>query len=67
MNTLNTTTRVQPVNDAKDPIVRGSLALNAPQKVLIAGGVIAGLLLLIHLLDTQHISQSLLLGIGLLL
>jgi len=67
LNTLNTTTRVQPVNDAKDPIARGTLALNAPQKVLIAGGVIAGLLLLIHLLNTQHISQSLLLGIGLLL
>ncbi|AMN67613.1 YeeE/YedE family protein [Psychrobacter sp. P11G5] len=64
---MNTITRVQSVNDTKDPIVRESLALNAPQKILIAGGAVAGLLLLIHLLDTQHISQSLLLGIGLLL
>ncbi|MCD6251101.1 MAG: YeeE/YedE family protein, partial [Psychrobacter sp.] len=64
---MNTMTRVQPVNDTKDPILRDSLALNAPQKILIAGGAIAGLILLIYLLDTQHISQSLLLGIGLLL
>lgn len=62
-----TITRVQPVNDTKGPIVREDLALNAPQKILIAGGAIAGFILLVYLLDTQHISQSLLLGIGLLL
>ncbi|MBP2281142.1 putative membrane protein YedE/YeeE [Psychrobacter sp. PL15] len=55
------------MNDTKGPIVTDSLALNAPQKILIAGGAIAGLILLIYLLDTQHVSQSLLLGIGLLL
>ena len=37
------------------------------QKTLIVGGVIVGLLLLAYLLATEHISQSLLLGIGLLL
>ncbi|MFD1032440.1 YeeE/YedE family protein [Metaplanococcus flavidus] len=62
-----TTTLVQPVNDTKDPIERESLTLNPPQKALIAGGVIVGFLLLVYLLATQHVSQSLLLGIGLLL
>ena len=38
-----------------------------PPKTLIVGGVIVGLLLLAYLLATQPISQSLLLGIGLLL
>ncbi|WP_261868921.1 YeeE/YedE family protein [Psychrobacter sp. JCM 18901] len=61
------TTLVQPVNDTKDPIVRDDLALNAPQKPLIMGGGIVGLIVLAYLLATQHISQSLLLGIGLLL
>ena len=61
------TTLVQPVNDTKDPIVRDDLALNAPQKPLIMGGGIVGLMVLAYLLATQHISQSLLLGIGLLL
>ncbi|WP_341202265.1 YeeE/YedE family protein [Planomicrobium okeanokoites] len=62
-----TTTQVQPVNDAKGPIARDSLALNDPQKALIAGGIIVGFLLLVYLLATQHISQSMLLVIGLLL
>ena len=62
-----TTTLVQPVNDTRDPIVRDNLALNAPQKPLIMGGGIVGLMVLAYLLATQHISQSLLLGIGLLL
>ncbi|MBF0658910.1 YeeE/YedE family protein [Psychrobacter sp. NG25] len=62
-----TTLRVQPVNEAQDPIVRDSLRLNDPQKMLVAGGAIVGFLMLVYLLDTQHISQSLLLGIGLLL
>ena len=61
------TTRVQPVNDTKDPIIREDLALNAPQNMLIIGGGIVGLLMLVYLLATQHISQSLLLIIGLLL
>lgn len=62
-----TTLRVQPVNEARDPIVRDSLRLNDPQKMLVAGGAIVSFLMLVYLLDTQHISQSLLLGIGLLL
>ncbi|MGO1059662.1 YeeE/YedE family protein [Planococcus sp. FY231025] len=62
-----TTTRVQPINEAKDPIERDGLALNAPQKTLISGGVIAAILLFVYLLATQHISQPMLLGIGLLL
>ncbi|WP_367108816.1 YeeE/YedE family protein [uncultured Psychrobacter sp.] len=60
-------TRVQPVNDTKDPVVTQDLALNTPQKPLIAAGAIVGILLLTYLLNTQDISQSLLLGIGLLL
>ncbi|MBH0096534.1 YeeE/YedE family protein [Psychrobacter sp. NZS113] len=62
-----TTLRVQPVNEVRDPIVRDSLRLNDPQKILVAGGAIVSFLMLVYLLDTQHISQSLLLGIGLLL
>jgi hypothetical protein len=62
-----TTTLVQPVNDTKDPIIRDDLALNAPQKPLIMAGGVVGLMVLAYLLATQHISQSLLLGIGLLL
>lgn len=62
-----TTTQVQPVNDTKGPIARDSLALNDPQKALIAGGIIVGFLLLVYLLATQHVSQSMLLVIGLLL
>ena len=62
-----TTLRVQPVNETQDPIVRDSLRLNDPQKILVAGGAIVGFFMLVYLLDTQHISQSLLLGIGLLL
>ena len=38
-----------------------------PQNTLIVGGIIVGFLLLAYLLATQHISQSLLIGIGLLL
>ena len=62
-----TTLRVQPVNETQDPIVRDSLRLNDPQKILVAGGAIVGFFMLVYLLDTQHISQSMLLGIGLLL
>jgi uncharacterized membrane protein YedE/YeeE len=60
-------TTVQPVNETKDPIARDGLALNPPQKILIAGGVIAAILLFVYLLATQHVSQPMLLGIGLLL
>ncbi|PIC88101.1 hypothetical protein CSV72_02850 [Sporosarcina sp. P20a] len=62
-----TTIRVQPVNDVKGPVERDDLLLNPPQKLLIAGGVLVGVVLFAYLLATQHISQSMLLGIGLLL
>ncbi|MGO1375167.1 YeeE/YedE family protein [Psychrobacter sp.] len=62
-----TAIKVQPVNETQDPIARDSLRLNDPQKMLVAGGAIVGFLMLVYLLDTQHISQALLLGIGLLL
>lgn len=64
---MTTTTSVQPVDETKGPIARDGLALNPPQKVLIGGGVIAAILLFVYLLATQHISQPMLLGIGLLL
>lgn len=61
------TTRVQPINEAKDPILRESTALNSPQNSLIIGGLAVGAVLMIYLMITQHISQALLLVIGLLL
>ncbi|PID23066.1 hypothetical protein CSV61_01000 [Sporosarcina sp. P3] len=62
-----TTIRVQPVNDVKGPVERDDLLLNPPQKLLIAGGVLVAVVVFAYVLATQHISQSLLLGIGLLL
>lgn len=62
-----TTIKVQPVNDVKGPVERDDLLLNPPQKLLIAGGVLVAVVLFAYLLATQHISQSMLLGIGLLL
>ncbi|PID00324.1 MULTISPECIES: YeeE/YedE family protein [unclassified Sporosarcina] len=62
-----TTIKVQPVNDVKGPVERDDLLLNPPQKLLIAGGVLVAVALFAYLLATQHISQSMLLGIGLLL
>lgn len=64
---MATTTRVQPVNDTRDPIVRKNLALDAPQNTFIIGGALVGFLMLVYLLSTQHLSQALLLIIGLLL
>lgn len=62
-----TTTKVQPVNDTLDPIARGTLALNDPQKLLVVGGALAGFLMLIYLFGTQPMAQPLLFIIGLLL
>lgn len=62
-----TTIRVQPVSDVKDPVEQDDLLVNPPQKLLIAGGVLVAVVLFAYLLATQHISQSMLLGIGLLL
>ncbi|WP_033541319.1 YeeE/YedE family protein [Planococcus sp. CAU13] len=62
-----TTTHVQPINEAQDPVIRESLALNPPQKLLIAGGAIVAFILAVYLLATQHVSQTMLLIIGLML
>ncbi|MEZ0480289.1 YeeE/YedE family protein [Planococcus sp. SSTMD024] len=64
---MTTSTRVQPVDEAKDPVYRDSIALDAPQKALIGGGLTVSALLTVYLLATQHISQTILLGLGLLL
>ncbi len=64
---MRTSTRVQPVNEVNDPVYRDTTALNAPQKSLIAGGIGVAALLTVYLLATQHIAQTVLLGIGLLL
>ena len=64
---MTTSTRVQPVNEVNDPVYRDTTALNAPQKSLIAGGIGVAALLTVYLLATQHIAQTVLLGIGLLL
>ena len=57
---------VQPVSEQKDPVYR-SPALNAPQKTLIAGGILVSLVLLIYLAVTQSAMQPVLLILGLLL
>ncbi|PID16981.1 hypothetical protein CSV63_03575 [Sporosarcina sp. P34] len=62
-----TTIKVQPIHDVKSPVERDELLLNPPQKLLIASAVLVAVLLFAYLLATQHISQSMLLGIGLLL
>ncbi|PIC80918.1 hypothetical protein CSV75_03830 [Sporosarcina sp. P18a] len=62
-----TTIKVQPIHDVKSPVERDELLLNPPQKLLIAGAVLVAVVLFAYLLATQHISQSMLLGIGLLL
>ncbi|WP_446442705.1 YeeE/YedE family protein [Psychrobacter sp. 1176_08] len=62
-----TTTKVQPVNDTLNPITRGTLALNDPQKLLVVGGALASFVMLIYLFGTQPMAQPLLFIIGLLL
>lgn len=62
-----TTTKVQPVNDTLNPITRGTLALNDPQKLLVVGGALAGFVMLIYLFGTQPMAQPLLFIIVLLL
>lgn len=62
-----TTIRVQPADEAQDPVERDSLRLDPPQKILIAGGLVVFAALFIYLLATQDIVQPVLLIIGLLL
>ncbi|AKG73564.1 YeeE/YedE family protein [Salinicoccus halodurans] len=57
---------VQPVSEQKDPVYR-SPALNAPQKSLIAGGILVSLVLFIYLAIAQSVIQPVLLILGLLL
>ncbi|WP_337970169.1 YeeE/YedE family protein [Virgibacillus salexigens] len=61
------TTKVQPINEVKDPIPKDNTGLNKPQTPLIIGGLVVAALLLIYLLATQQVAQPLLLVIGLLL
>ncbi|MCG1010504.1 YeeE/YedE family protein [Salinicoccus sp. ID82-1] len=61
------TTRVQPVNEARDPVIRRSLELNAPQKVLIGVGIAVSFVLFLYLAATQSMAQPILMLLGLLL
>ncbi|ALX49029.1 YeeE/YedE family protein [Lentibacillus amyloliquefaciens] len=60
-------TKVQTIDDVKDPVQQKSTDLNKPQMPLIIGGLIVGAILLVYLIATQGSVQSLLLVIGLLL
>ncbi|SDQ95142.1 YeeE/YedE family protein [Virgibacillus salinus] len=60
-------TKVQPIDEVKDPVQQNSTELNKPQMPLIIGGLIVGAILMIYLMVTQNIVQPLLLVIGLLL
>ncbi len=60
-------TKVQPIDEVKDPVPQNSTELNKPQMPLIIGGLIVGAILMIYLMATQNIVQPLLLVIGLLL
>ncbi|MFD1037851.1 YeeE/YedE family protein [Virgibacillus byunsanensis] len=64
---MENTTRVQPINEVKDPITQKNTELNKPQMPLIIGGLIIGALLMVYLMITQNMVQPLLLVIGLLL
>lgn len=61
------TTKVQPVNEALDPIKREDQQLNQPQTPLIIAGLIVTAILMVYLLFTQVAMQSILLILGLLL
>ncbi|GAB3067982.1 YeeE/YedE family protein [Salinicoccus sesuvii] len=60
-------TKVQPVNEVRDPVARRSLTLDPPQKLLVSGGLIASSMLFIYLAVTQSIAQPILMLLGLLL
>src|SRR5699024_11354679 len=64
---MDSTTKVQPIDEVKDPIRQKSTDLNKPQMPLIIGGLIVAAILMIYLMATQNIVQPLLLVIGLLL
>ncbi|MCH4825506.1 MAG: YeeE/YedE family protein [Planococcus sp. (in: firmicutes)] len=59
--------KVQPINDVKGPVAEQNQALSKPQVSLIVSGLVGAGLIFIYLLATQHISQPILLIIGLLL
>ncbi|WP_027965030.1 YeeE/YedE family protein [Halalkalibacillus halophilus] len=60
-------TKVQPVNEVRDPIEREDTGLNKPQNKLIIGALIASAILMVHLMTSYDGVQALLLVIGLLL
>ncbi|WP_138416255.1 YeeE/YedE family protein [Aquibacillus sediminis] len=64
---MATTARVPSGSTKTDPVEQQVKQLNAPQTPLIIGALIVGAILMIYLMTTQHISQSLLLVLGLLL
>ncbi|WP_010529630.1 YeeE/YedE family protein [Lentibacillus jeotgali] len=64
---MDSSAKVQPIDEVKDPVQLKGTDLNKPQMPLIIGGLIVGAILLVYLMATQDSVQSLLLVIGLLL
>ncbi len=64
---MATTTRVQPVNEVKDPVKAKDTGLNKPQTKLIIGGLAVTAILMVYLMMTQSSMQPVLLILGLLL
>nr|WP_289037662.1 YeeE/YedE family protein [uncultured Allobacillus sp.] len=60
-------TKIQPVNEALDPIKREDKQLNRPQTPLIVAGLVVTAILMVYLLFTQVAMQPILLILGLLL
>lgn len=50
-------TKVQPIDEVKDPVQQNSADLNKPQKSLIIGGLVVAAILLSYLAFTQTIAQ----------
>ncbi|WP_163580409.1 YeeE/YedE family protein [Gracilibacillus saliphilus] len=64
---METTTKLQTINEAKESVQPKDSNLNKPQMPLIIGGLAVGFILMIYLMFTQNSVQPLLLVIGLLL
>ncbi|WP_175614761.1 YeeE/YedE family protein [Piscibacillus halophilus] len=62
-----TTTKVQPVNEVKDPVTTSNTGLNKPQTKLIIGALVVTAILMVYLLMSQEAMQPVLLLLGLLL
>ncbi|PKR77289.1 hypothetical protein CEY16_11165 [Halalkalibacillus sediminis] len=63
-STMNNT-KVQPVDEVKDPVERENKQLNPPQMKLIIGGLVVTAVLMVYLMVNFHAMQPLLLIIGL--